>query len=220
MNNLQKIGIVAIIACLLGAIADVLLLYTPLGNYEANNYHFFYNISYNRLVIGHYIGILIIPFELAGFWQVYKTFVNVTKKQGVFFLIASLYALILGVVYHGMLGQLGTFMHLKNESIFIDNYTFTNTFTKLKFFLEPISAIMLLLFAMVCGLLFFYIQKQKTLLPKWVNFFNPLILYLCIIILYALFPAVFAGLLVAGFNAALAIFFGSTTFALKKIKNT
>ena len=209
--KLRWFGIIGIIAAFLGCVADVLLLYAPNGGYERQDYLFFEQIPQWRLTLGHYLGVLVIPLELIGFWQVYQAIKSAGNKYVIPVMLATVYVMVIGVAYHAMVSIGGTVIRAKNYALLSEEY-FTSFFDTIKFYFEPFGAILFVLFLFISAGLFYIIWFRKTLYPKWVAFFNPLFVYLAIVVMYLLFPQhIGSMLMVAGFNFSILILLSIST---------
>jgi hypothetical protein len=70
MNNLNRTGIISLIGAIMVGIGEFLLHYNPAG-YNGSHYAFFVSIANWRLIAGHFITVLFIPFYIAGYWHFY-----------------------------------------------------------------------------------------------------------------------------------------------------
>ncbi len=205
-SNHKILLILAIIASCIGCMADVLLLYSPNGNYHIGDYTFFKDISSERLIWGHYLGVFFIPFELLGFWVVSKTFKQAGEKVPLLFFAAISFIMFPGVVYHGTLIFVAYILKISNYDPLV--------LEEIRWFFEPMSAILGVFFFLFSLYLLYAHIKNKTSLPKWLMYFNPGLLYLIIILIYFLIPTIGNILMVAGFNLAIGLFLLACTFAL------
>lgn len=211
--KLKYYGVIGMAAALLGCIGDVLLLYVPNGGYEKWDYTFFSSIAYWRLLAGHYLGVLFIPFQLVGFWQIYQAIKSAENRFVLPVMAMTLYVIIIGVAYHGMLGELGTFLQL-NESSGLATEIRATTKAQLIAFLEPLGGVLFVLFLGISLGLWSIIRYQNTLYPRWMAWVNPLFIYVLITGVYVLFPSWGSALMVAGFNLSIFILLTCSTIVL------
>lgn len=205
-SNKNKLFIVAIIASFIGCIADVLLLYHPEGNYHLGDYQFFHGISKERIIPGYYLGILFIAFELLGFWVVSKAvFPKEENKNRLFFTFVS-FLFLLGIIYHAAVSYIGIFIkEVPNGLEIINQY---------QSLFKPLELIMGIFLVIITFFIINRINKNKTLLPKWVLFFNPVFIYGILILFYLFIPLIGNLLIVAGFNLSNGVFLSACTYAL------
>lgn len=204
LGKLKMLGMVGVMAALIGCIGDLLLLYAPDGGYEKMDYQFFDRISDWRLQLGHYLGVLFIPFELLGFLLVYYALRPAKSKLVLPIIASTVYVMIIGVAYHGMVGLGGMVMHYQAQ-VQSDPASFTAFFDNFKLFFEPLGFVLFLVFLFISLGLFYIIRYDNTLYPRWVAFFNPLFTYIVIVLIYLLFPGIGSALMVTGFNLSILV---------------
>lgn len=192
-------------SALLAAAADVLLLFHPQADYLAGDYVFLLDIPIKRMMIGHYMGIFAIPFELPGIWVICTTLMFPKQERGQKLFFLACMALALGLAYHGMILWVATSLQVGISLADIRSY------------FEPIGFSMAAIFLFLSIGFEWFVLKGKTALPKWVALFNPIVFYLLCVVLYFLVPMVGKPLLVAGFNLGLAFLFAAILFAKIKV---
>jgi hypothetical protein len=206
-SNKNLLFSISIMAACIGCIADILLLYHPDGNYHLGDYQFFLDISKGRMIPGYYLGILFIAFELLGFWLVSKAIFPKEKQKNSLFFASICFLFLLGVVYHAAVTFIGVIIKETPNGLDI-----INQYQSLFRPLEIIMGIFLIIPT------FFIIQrvlKGNTLLPKWIVFFNPVLVYGIIILFYLFIPIIGNLLIVAGFNLSNGIFLAACFYALR-----
>ncbi|QQS30672.1 MAG: hypothetical protein IPM47_07010 [Sphingobacteriales bacterium] len=216
MNSFRLFGIIGIVAAMLGITADLLLLYVPNGGYEKWDYQFFTQISPERIYWGHLIGVLCIPFELAGFWQVYKSLEPAGRKWVIPVLLPIVVVTIWGVAYHAMLAGLAAYMRLQANAALPLELSLS-TFQHLKATIEPLGYLLFFLFVYISVGLFYLIRFKNTYYPRWTAWVNPLLIYIAAVGLYLLFPQHIGSMaIVAGFNLSIFIVLSTSTIVLWK----
>src|SRR5438093_7501320 len=70
LTLLRRAGIVGIVTGVALSIADISLLYSPAGGYESDA--MLLTIPVWRLLPGHYLGVLMLPFFLIAVWHLYE----------------------------------------------------------------------------------------------------------------------------------------------------
>lgn len=203
---------VALVAALLGAVADVLLLYNPAGGYELNDYVFTLDIPPTRMLIGHYLGIFFIPLEMLGLFQVYRALkpAGPTLSWGV--IISALYLGFPGVVYHATVGFTASFLRSATNNPAVDMQA---TWEYVRLLSDPLAAVLPVGFFIMSGLLIYTILKQPTLYPRWMAACTPLTFYLLCVLAYLVVPSVGTILAPAGFNLSFFFFFAISLWAEK-----
>ncbi|OWY24586.1 hypothetical protein C7N43_16665 [Sphingobacteriales bacterium UPWRP_1] len=201
--RLRWFGLIGMVAALCGFAADVLLLYVPNGEYEKWNYLFFEQISVNRIWLGHFIGVFCIPFELFGFWQVYKAVEQAGKRYVLPVLVPVIFVTVWGVAYHAMLGGMATLIHL-GKRVHLRPDVFENSMGQLVSYMEPLGYLLFGIFVFISAGLFYLIRYKSTLYPRWVAWVNPFFFYLACVALYRLFPQHIGSMvMVSGFSLSI-----------------
>lgn len=181
------------LAALLGAVADHLLLYHPGAIYERFDYAFLADIPRGRLAAGYYLGVLVIPFELLGLWGLLQP---LRARQPVWANIAffcTILVLVWGVAYHAALVWLAALLRGGAD---VDDFTYLA---------DPLAALLVAFFLLLSMLFAGLTLRKKSPYPKIINLGNPMFSYLLFILLYSIAPVIGRHIIVAGFN--LSIFF-------------
>jgi len=199
-NFLFMLGI---FGAVLGAAADVLLLYIPGADLIDGSYGFLAEIPAKGLVWGHFLGIFAIPITLAGYRMVCHALepMGGNVAWGVFGVVVLVF--FAGVCYHSSLVFVA--QALKGGQS-IDN---------LRIYFEPLGKVLMFGFAALSLTLMVLILSLKTRYPRWVGLFNPLFIYLLFIAAYFYLPQVGNILLIAGFNLANGLFLLISWIALR-----
>ncbi len=193
-----------IAGAVLGAAADVLLLYIPDADLLDRSYAYLKEIPYEGLVWGHFLGIFAIPLTLAGYRMVCHALepMGGNVAWGVFGVVVLMF--FAGVCYHGSL--IFVAQALKDGQ----------SIESLRVYFEPLGAVLVFGFAALSLTLMVLILSLKTRFPRWVALFNPLFIYLLFVAAYFSIPQVGNILLLAGFNLANALFLFVSWIALRK----
>lgn len=209
MSSTDRIFLlIAIVACILGCVADELLLYSARGNFHTGDFLFFEDISTSRIYWGYFLGILVIPLELLGFHVVVKNLFQKESMQKTLFFLGICYLFVLGVVYHGIVSYLALIEKSQViEPVFVEMSRQMH---------DPLVAILTLIFLALAFASFLLIRKQGNNLPKWLLFFNPLFVYIAVAALYFVFPLIGNYFMVAGLNFSILIFFLAFWLAVPK----
>ena len=198
-----------IAGAVLGAAADVLLLYIPGADLLDRSYAYLAEVPYKGLIWGHFLGIFAIPLTLAGYRMVCHALEPMGENVawGVFGLVVLMF--FSGVGYHGSLIFIAQALK--------DGQSIEN----LLFYFEPLGATLLFGFAALSLTLMILILSLKTRYPRWVALFNPLFIFLFCLASYFLLPKfpflpqIGNILLLAGFNLANALFLFISWIALR-----
>lgn len=202
---------IALISAMLGAVADVLLLYNPAGGYELQGdlkYAFLLDLDANRVMIGHFLGIFFIPLEMLGLFQVHRAL----KPAGAYawaIVISALYLGFPGVVYHATVAFSKAFIDVKAAN---PQLAMEESWNHVIMLSDPLAAVLPIGFIIMSALLIYTILKQPTKYPKWMAACTPLTFYVICILAYLVVPGIGNVLAPAGFNLSFMLFF---IFSLK-----
>ncbi|MEX0811630.1 MAG: DUF6796 family protein [Chitinophagales bacterium] len=216
-NQVGKYGLyIAMFGALLGGIGDVLLLYHPDGNYEAGDYLFLADIPPHRLLIGAYLGILFIPFQVFGLAVLYQKLKPAIEGKSWLFFFAIILTLFPGIAYHATCAFTGMYLRIAQDLPADQSDYMFQQFDFIKLLFEPLGAFLALGFFVLSFLYSFLIWKRETQLEKWKAWFNPALIYTFCIVVYLVFPLIGNVLAPAGFNLSLFLFFAIIAYERKK----
>jgi len=201
-KQLVIFGILGSIGMFFGIIADLATGYLasfnrPLTGDILTNVYIM--ISYKplwQMVLGHYLSIFGLSLGLFGLWQVYRAVRPASERLSFLALILGVFAYICGIVFHTQFAY----------------YTVSN-----QIFIRPVAGLFLISMMTVIVIIFFLIASGKTLYPRWINWFNPLVT-IPLFWLAALLspPKLQILLLFIVYNAALFIFYAAATYSIIK----
>lgn len=197
----------AIIASVLASIADIMILYSPNGGYHLMDYLYLRDVPYQRLLIGHYLGLVTIPMYLLGLWWVAKAMKPAGEQipMRVFSFLSFL--LIWGVLYHGLVAMIWMLVDSQeNPQAIID---------KGRVFFEPVSTVIIVLVIIACSVFSYWVLKGKSLFPRWIIWCTPAFSFILFILLYIFIPIIGNYLIVSGFNLSVGIFLFAAWIGLK-----
>lgn len=196
----------AVVAAFFACVADISLLFHPTAGYLDGEFLFMKDISQVRLLVGHYLGLIFIPFYIFGFYFLYKIYEPVAPQLGRCLFWGASLLMFPGIAYHTFCSAVA----LKVKHHFVQYGHFDNWDKNLegaRIFFEPMAAIFVLGFILFSGILFWSILKSKTRLPSSYAWYNPALIYLLCILTHLIYRPVGNFFLVAGFNFALFVFF-------------
>lgn len=210
---LRRAGIVGIVTGIAMSIADISLLYSAAGGYESDA--MLLTIPLWRLLLGHYLGVLMLPFYLIALWHLYEGI----KPGGAWLSIpvAALlgYGLAAGGAFHGsiavpaLIAQAGVGASPETQTVL------TNLLANAHWFIEPLQAVVFL--ALIAGSIWLgaAILSGRTAYPRWFVLVNPVIVQGVLIASYVLTPNPVSTLLLpAAASLSLLILFGFSTALL------
>lgn len=211
-NWIRKATYVAMCAAVLGAVADLLLLYNPNGGYFDNTYMFLLDISQTRLMAGHFLGIFAIPLEMLGLFQVYRALKPAGTKLAWAVMICTLYLGFPGVVYHGTVAFTGAYLKLMQQAP-ANFEQMADLWPQVRLLSDVLAAALPAGFFVLSGLLLYTILKKPTLYPRWMAAFTPITFYVIFFLAFFIVKPVGAVLIPAGFNLSFLGFFAVSIYA-------
>ncbi|MEM7036026.1 MAG: DUF6796 family protein [Bacteroidota bacterium] len=193
---IRTAGIVAALGAFIAAVGDYLLLYSPDGGYLVGDYQFLAEIPNSRLLWGHYLGILGIPFQVAGVYLFYLGLKPLGPRISYPTLFLGVLVIFPGVVYHGGIYPLAEAVRTGPEWVEL-----------FRPFNEPLALGFVSVFFILIICLNVLILRGGTRFPKWLVLLSPIVTYAFWMLLYFVVPAVGNVLAPMGFNLSMGIFF-------------
>jgi hypothetical protein len=215
---LKYSGYTAIIAALLGAVSDVLLLYSPDGGFFNPDFQFLNDISFPRLLAGVFLGVFCIPFEILGSWQIYSVTKQNNPQLALITFMFAIYFACIGISVHVLYGVTGVGIHLHSHlptdyAILVEAH-----FKQMMSFMQPLATVVLLLHILNTILFVILLRKTNAVFPSWLSYVNPVSIYILLASSYVWWPALGNILAPAAFNLSYGIFFIITNhFILKSL---
>lgn len=210
-------GIIGIIAATLVGTGEFLLHYSPLADYaDDGNYVYLLQVSEWRVTWGHFFAVLGAPLYLVGFWHIYLGLKPYGKiiPWVVFFITA--YGFIFGTIWIGsrasivLLAQANFSAEGHSSEVLrglMDYYILHSEtlleVTRLTTLLSSLAFIILVL-------------SGKTLYPRWMAVFNPILLLASSFILFTVLPDLGKYTLPIALNVGYFLFFSISTLQLAK----
>lgn len=201
-------GVIGIIGTLGVGIGEFLLHYNPVG-YGDVEYSFLLTVPEQRTTIGHFLSVFFLPLYFAGFWSVYLILKESGSRWAKPYFIGAMYVIAIGGVWIGSRGLL-TAMVQAGFSAGLEKYTY---------YLESLLQVLRLGILGISVLFSAIVWSGKTALPRWMAFFNEIILLLLVFSTLFILPPLSRVLVPSAMNVAHLAFFGATTFfSVKKLK--
>lgn len=205
-ESLRLMMVVAVLAGFLASVSDVILLYSPQGNYHSGDYLFFDGIPVWRIKLGQWLGLISIPLGLLGYWWVSRAMRPAGKNIPFWMFVFSSFVLIPGIIYHSTLPFVANLVQMGEPGL--------AALDRLKFAFEPLAVIFVVGFLGLVLWMAILILCAKSYFPRKILWIHPLPVFLIIILLYLFVPSIGNVLIVAGFNLTIAIFLLACTVFL------
>ena len=220
-RQLVLAGWIGLVGAFLVGVGEFTLQFSPLGGYEATDYSYFARISETRLTYGHFFSVLAAPAYLIGYWHLGQMFVRGgSTKAGWFITLFGGYAFVVGTAW------LGGRVYLAYTAHAIANATSPATVGQLSELLavfaehnEPLVNALRLAMLVVSVLWIVLIAGGKTLYPRWMSLFSPILLLGTIFAIYFyVSPALGAWLLPAAMNVVHVILFALSISVASRLR--
>jgi len=212
-RQLTTAGVLGLLAAVLVGAGEFLLHFDALGRFaEGGAYEFMRGINENRTTIGHFLGVLIVPLYIIGFWHLMKMLepANVLASR-IAFVVMS-YGIIIGAVWIGSRAGISTIVNstsINNPASFISLY-------ELRY--ENLLQVTRLAVLVFSGIFIWLVLSGRSHYPRWMALFNPIILILASFAIWAIVPVVGIYLMPIALNVAFALLFLFSIYYSRKIK--
>jgi len=214
MNNLKLTGILGLIGAVMVGIGEFLLHYNA-GGYNGSNYSFFVSIADNRLIIGHFLAVFFVSFYIAGYWHFYLAIKKGSQALALGILVLGVFAFVIGGMWissRGMLGFIAKSVAAgEASSTLLDKYTLL---------METLVQVLRLIVLAISVLFVTAILKGKTLYPRWMAWFNPVLVLAVVFLTFFALPSVGNYIAPTAMNVTHIIVFTASLFALKNKQPT
>jgi hypothetical protein len=210
---LRLAGIVGIITAIALSVSDISLLYSSSGGYESDAT--LITTPMWRLLLGHYLGVLMLPFFLVAVWHLYEGL----KSGGPWLSIpvAALlgYVAAAGGAFHGSVAGLALIAQAGVGASPETQTVLTRLLANAHQFVEPLQAVVFLAGFAGSVWLAAALLSGRTAYPRWFLLANPVLVHAVLFASYLLTPNPVSTLLLpATASLSLLILFGLSTALL------
>ena len=211
---LRLAGLISILAALLGAAGDLALQYTSNTDHLMSRQSLYLlDVPPGRLLLGHYLGVVAILFEIAGFWSAYRALRPAGERYALPFFLLNAFGAMLGAAFHGTFVFVGLTLQAQARVAGTASAEFAElleSFNTARVGLA-IPALAAIVF---CSLLFaFTVGFKPTLYPRWMALCNPLVFLLLTVGLTLAVPQSALVLAPTAINVSHLLFFVCSTTA-------
>jgi hypothetical protein len=178
-------GLTGSIAVLLTIISDFILIGRP------SNANVFFklgtesmaNLAQWRITIGVFLGIIVIPFQIAGVATVYYGLKSAGKVKALIIVLTNAHTLMMAVAFHTSYAFIASGWNLYYELGFRD-FVVEKMIIRFAYYWKIIIIIMAVELIFSSAYFTFLISRGNTLYPKWMAFFSP------ICVLFYMYPVI------------------------------
>ena len=211
-NHVILTGLVGMLAAILTGAGEFLLHFSDAGNYaDDGQYAFLLHVSAWRLTWGHFIAVLGAPLYLVGMWHIYLGLKPYNQKIAFILFLVGSYGFVVGAVWIGsrasiaLLAQANAVAPTEALQTLIDNYVLHS-----ESLLQVVRATTLLTSLGYIAM----VLTGKTLYPRWMAAFSPIVLLILSFLLFAVVPALGKYTLPIALNVGYFLFFALSTMLL------
>lgn len=207
-------GYLGLLASIGVGIGEFLVHYSGMGYGSDFEFGYLVNVSENRMVVGHFLMIVFIPLYIFGYMHLYLAFrpSGITLAAALFTL--GLFAFVIGGIWVGSRAFLGHMVHAHaSGALGLPWEEFSATYILL---IENLVNILRFLVLAISVIFVIQILRGNTLYPKWMAFFNPILLLLIVFMLFFFLPAIGNYLIPTAMNIAHFVLFSASLYSLKK----
>ena len=165
---------------------------------------------------GALLGVLFIPFEIFGSWQIYQVIKKENPKLSLLTFMLAIYFAAIGIVVHMLYGIIGVGMQLHTQLSSQYTSIIETHFKEMIGFISPLATVVIILHVLSTSLFVYLTRQTKNVFPSWLLFVNPLTIYVVLASPYFWWPLVGNILAPAAFNLSYGIFFCITNYYIKK----
>lgn len=212
-------GLLATVGALVVGIGEFMFQYSPRGGYEGHDYLYFLDVSSWRLTTGHFLGVLVAPVYMIGYWHVAQMLRPAGRviSAGVFGL--GVYAFAIGNVWLGGRVNLALTVQMREMAPETSKQLLSELLQEISVHNEPFINIVRVLILLVSLLMAWGILSGRSNYPRWVIVFLPIILLVAIFVSYVAIPLLGGLLLPAAMNIAHVIFFAVSTIVALRLNH-
>jgi hypothetical protein len=212
------LGLVGIFSVFVTIISDLILLGRP-----DTAYSFFElgtesmaGIAQWRITTGTFIGVFMLPFQIAGLISIYHGLKSSGKLLPALVVLADAHALIMGVAFHASYAFIASGWKLFYTTG-PENLNMSEIMQKFDFYWKLIIVIMLAELIFSSTIFVLLVMSGKTMYPKWMALLNPLCVILAMFLVIPPIPAPVGGYVgPTTLNMATLIFFIISTIVIYK----
>lgn len=211
-QKLMLFGYLGLIGSILVGIGEFLMHYNNVSYTSDIPYGFMLHVSKSNMTTGHFLMVAFVPFYFFGYWHLYHALKPGNKKLALAVLILGIYAFTIGGIWIGSRAHLGYLIH--SQAISGSPELFESLVESYTFHLESLVQALRLFVFLISIFFVITILKGDTLYPKWMAFFNPILLLGIVFGLFFIFPTVGNYLVPTAMNVAHFVLFAASLFSL------
>ncbi len=211
-NGTLFFGYLGLIASIMVGIGEFMLHFTPEQTDIA--YGYFLSIPESRLTLGHFIVIFFVPLYIFGYWHLYQALKPGNKKLASAVLTLGIFAFVIGGMWIGSRAHFGVMLHSLHEAN--NPALLEEMISSYELHMENLVQILRVIILSLSICFVWAILKGGTLYPKWMAFFNPILLLVFVFALFFFVHPIGQYLAPTAMNVAHFGLFTASIIALRK----
>lgn len=212
MNVFVLTGIMGLLASVVVGAGEYLLHYDPLARFAAGGFGFMQGIGAERTSLGHFLGVFGALLYPIGCYHLYLMLKPASNKWAFSAFVIGSMGFMVGVVWIGSRASISALMQLP-ESPEIDALV---ALYDLRY--ETLLQVVRLTTLLLSVIFIVLILKGKTHYPKWMAFFNPILLIVVSFLIYLTAPQLGKHVMPIALNVAFFIVFSLSLLVVLKNK--
>ena len=208
-----KLGLIGIVAALLVGAGEFLIHYSASGYESDLPFGFLGFVDPGRMTVGHYLLVVGIPLYFVGYYHIYLVLKETAPKLALWLFIFGAISFIFGGIWVSSRAFIG---HLYHIIVPGDTDMWLEVTSSYNLLIENLVNVLRITILIVSILFVYIILKFKTSYPRWMAFFNPILLLIIVFALFFLLPIVGNYLVPTAMNVAHLIMFSTSVLALSK----
>ncbi len=213
-SNIQFFGYLGLLASIMVGVGEFLIHFAPGGFDSGIAFGYLLKVPADNLTIGHFLLVPFIPFYIFGYWHLYLALKPGDKKLAAAVLTLGIFAFVIGGIWVGSRAHLGMTVQTLHEAD-VPNIA-DKLIASYEVHLENLVKILRVIVLLISGCFVWAIVKGGTLYPKWMAFFNPILLLLIVFALFFFVRPIGQYLAPTAMNVAHFGLFTASLIALKK----
>ena len=205
-------GLISILAALLGTAGDLFLQYTSNSEHlMSRRALYLLDVPPARLLLGHYLGVVGILFEIVGFWAISRALKPAGERYALPFFLVNAFGAMLGATFHATFVFVGLTLQAQSRVTGAASAEFTDLLAS--FNTARVGLAIPALAAIVIGSFLYVLTVgfKPTHYPRWMAFCNPLVFLLIVVGLTLVVPVSAPFLAPTAINVSHLLFFLCST---------
>jgi hypothetical protein len=174
LMTLRTAGVLACGAALACVAGDLALQYTPnTRDLFASDYRYLAGIPEWRLLLGHYLGALALPFQLAGMWLLYRALLPAGRRFALPIVLLGVYSVAAGPALHSMFAVLAQMVQAQLGAPPEVQAALAHALQRADPFVNPLGILILASITLTYIGYAIVVGFKPTRLPRWMALCNP-----------------------------------------------